>query len=463
MRAVVVGGGIAGLTAALRLSERLGPGADITIVEGSDRLGGKLRTGRVGDRVVETGAEAFLAREADDPSGAPSAAVRLAHHLGLAEELRHPVTTAAGILTGGELRPIPAGTLMGIPLDASTFDHAFGPLDGDDVDLGRPVLAAGEDATVGALVRSRIGAGAVDRLVDPLLGGVYAGRADDLSLAVTMPGLAEACRTENTLSQAVRAALRRRATTPGPVFATIDGGLTRLVDAIVAAMPSTQVRTGLPVRSITRAGGEWQLTIGSTRDPETLTADAIVLAVPSRPAARLLATIAPEAATLVGTLDYASIGLVTHLLPAGALDHTSLDGRSGALIPAIEGLLVKAVTVFSTKWAAQPDGAVLLRVSIGRYGDESALQRADDELATLTHDDLSKIVGTPLAAPLATTMTRWGGALPQYTPGHTDRIAAARDALPASIALAGASCDGVGIPICVRSGEAAAARIIETL
>ncbi len=463
MRVVVVGGGIAGLSAALTLHDRM-PEADIVLIEGTNRLGGKLRTGAIDGRTVETGAETFLAREADDPAGGPSAAVRLAERLGLADALRHPVTTAAGILTNGDLRSIPGGTLMGVPVDVSTMDSVFGPADGDDADLGHPVLAPGADISVGELVRARAGNGVVDRLVDPLLGGVYAGRADDLSLAVTMPGLAQATREQNTLRSSVRAALARRAPTAGPVFATIDGGLTRLIDAMVAAMPSVTVRLGLPVRSIdeTRAG-TWRLTIGSTTEPETVEADAVVLAVPSHPSARLLRGIDAEAAALVDMLDYASIGLVTHVFPAGALDHTDLAGRSGALIPAVEGRLVKAITVFSTKWGEQPDGTVLLRASVGRYGDEEALQRSDAELAALTYDDLAKIVGVPLVAPLASTVTRWGGALPQYAPGHADRIARARAVLPPTIALAGAVADGVGIPVCVRSGETAATQVIQAL
>jgi protoporphyrinogen/coproporphyrinogen III oxidase len=462
-RVAVIGGGIAGLAAALELQDRLGAAVGITVIEGATQAGGKLLTGTIGGRRVETGAETFLARAADDPSGAPSEAVRLVHRLGLADALRHPATTAAGILQDGELRPIPAGTLMGVPLDVSDLDLAYRPADGDDRDLGWPVLGPGEDITVGALVRSRIGGAIVDRLVDPLLGGVYAGRADDLSLAVTMPGLAAACRTEHTVQAAVRAALGRRATTPGPVFAAVEGGMSRLVAAIVAELPPGTLRLGLPVRSLMPEGGGWRITVGSAPDPELLHVDAVVLAVPSHPAVRLLSEVSHDAAAAVGVLDYASIGLVTFVLPAGALDGTGLDGRSGALVPAVEGHLIKAVTVFSTKWEPQPDGAVLLRASIGRYGDEQALQRSDADLTALVLDDLSAIAGKPLPQPIASAVTRWGGGLPQYAPGHLDRVASARAALPSTIALAGAAYDGVGIPVCIRSGQAAAVAIAKAL
>jgi oxygen-dependent protoporphyrinogen oxidase len=359
------------------------------------------------------------------------------------------------------LRPMPAGTLMGVPADLDRVDWA--PTAAADHDLGEPVLPAGEDAAVGALVRARMGDAIVDRLVDPLLGGVYAGRADDLSVAVTMPGLAAALRVEHTLQDAVRHALLQRVPTSGSPFASVEGGLSRLVEAVVAAMPAVIVRTGQPVREMARSGLGWRLTVGSTRDPEPVDADAIVLAVPSHPAARLLGPGLPAVADLVGSLDYASIGLVTMVLPDGTLDRTALAGKSGALIPAIEGHTIKAVTVFSSKWQPQPDGAVLLRASVGRYGDPAALAFDDETLTAVVHDDLAKIVGGPLPPALDTRVNRWGGALPQYAPGHSSRVTLARAALPPTLTLAGAAYDGVGIPACIDSGERAAATLIEQL
>lgn len=458
MRVVVIGGGIAGLVAALRLNDGLSDAAEITVVEGSVHLGGKLRTGEIDGRTVETGAETFLAREADDPSGAPSAAVTLARRVGLGDALISPNTLSASILWDGRLAPMPLGTLMGVPADLAKVDWA--PHRDADADLGGSVLAAGEDVAVGELVRARMGGAIVDRLVDPLLGGVYAGRADDLSVSVTMPGLAAALREVNTLQDAVALTLSRRTPASDSPFATVEGGLSRLVDAVIASMPAVKIRTGLPVRSLNRDGNVWRLVIGATRDPEILEADAVVLAVPSRPAARLLDGVSRQIAVDVGVLDYASIGLVTYVLPAGALDESPLAGKSGALIPAVEGRLAKAITVFSSKWAAQPDGAVLLRASVGRYGEERSLAYDDSALTALVHEDLSKIVGVPLPPPMAARVKRWGGGLPQYLPGHLDRVRQARSSLPRTVALAGAAFDGVGIPACIRSGERAAELIV---
>jgi oxygen-dependent protoporphyrinogen oxidase len=275
-----------------------------------------------------------------------------------------------------------------------------------------------------------------------------------------MPGLAATLHQANTLQAAVALALSHRAQAAGSPFATIDGGLSRLVDAVVAAMPSVEIRSGLPVREMSRDGRVWRLVVGPTREPSIVETDAVVLAIPSRPAARLLDPVSREVAVDVGVLDYASIGLVTYVLPAGALDSTPLAGKSGALIPAIEGRLAKAITVFSSKWRPQADDAVLLRASVGRYGEERSLSYDDSTLVGLVHDDLGKIVGGTLPPPIASAVNRWGGALPQYAPGHLDRVSRARASLPPTIALAGAAFDGVGIPACIRSGERAADAIV---
>ncbi len=443
---VVVGGGIAGLAAALRLRDGLGDRARITVVDQADRLGGKLRTRPFLDGYAESGAETFLT---SDP-----AAVRLAERVGLGDALRHPSTTQAALAIDGELRPIPSGTLMGIPADGALVAEVAAPVAGADPDEGRPLLAPGADVSVGALVRARLGELVLDRLVDPLLGGVYAGRGDDLSLAATVPALAAACRTESTLTGAVRAALAARpAAGTGPVFATVDGGLTRLVDAVARAA-GAEIRLGTAVRSLARVGGGWQV--------DGFEADGVVLAVPARPAARLLSQVNPDAAAEIGVLDYASVALVTLAVP-----DAKLPELSGFLVPASQGYAVKALTIFTNKWAhlARLDRLAVLRASVGRYRETAVLHRTDEDLAALVHAELGTLLGAPLPEPELTRVDRWGGALPQYAPGHLDRVARARAALVGTqgIALAGAGYDGVGIPACVRSGQAAADRLLDSM
>jgi oxygen-dependent protoporphyrinogen oxidase len=243
------------------------------------------------------------------------------------------------------------------------------------------------------------------------------------------------------------------------VFGTIEGGLSRLVSAAAAAS-GARLELGLPVRELTADGGRWRLVAGPAPRPTMLHADAVVLAVPARPAARLLAGVDRDAARQVGELDYASVALVRLAVPGA-----DLPELSGLLVPAVEGYAVKALTIFSTKWAhlRRDDGTALLRASIGRYGDTAVLQRDDAELVALARRELGELVGAPVPEPLAADVVRWGGGLPQYRPGHLDRVAAARAALGghATLALAGAAYDGVGIPACVRSGEAAAERLLD--
>jgi oxygen-dependent protoporphyrinogen oxidase len=459
-RIAVVGGGISGLAAAVRLRDRAPEGTIVTVYEGSPVLGGKLRTGELAGSVVELGAENFLQR---DPEGGESAAVRLALRLGLGDDLVHPERVGAAIAYGGRLVPLPAGTLVGVPGDLDAVSALARTTADRDVDDGRPLLAPGADVAVGALVRQRLGDEVVDRLVDPMLGGVYAGQADRLSLVATMPALARAALSAHTLTGAVRAAQAAFPRTPDrAVFATVRGGVSRLVEAAAAAS-GARIRRHATVRGLTPGPAGWRLTVGSAHAPEAAGADAVVLAVPARPAARLLAGVAPDIAVTVGVLDYASVALVTLALPA-----PPLPSLSGFLVPTTLGTATKAATFFTTKWdhLRRADGTAIVRASVGRYGDEAVLQQDDAALAATVQRELSTLVGRSLPAPLATVVQRWGGALPQYAPGHLDRVARARAALHAAhptLALAGAAYDGVGIPVCVKSGETAADDVLKAL
>jgi oxygen-dependent protoporphyrinogen oxidase len=447
-RIAVVGGGIAGLAAAVRLRDRMPPDTEIIVYEQSGVLGGKLRTGELAGVAVERGAESFLVGA---PDGGESAAVRFARRLGLGDALVHPAAVPAALAIGGRLERVPAGTLVGVPGDLSTLGAVAKVAADADPDEGRPLLAAGADVAVGALVRERYGDEVADRLVDPMLGGVYAGRADRLSLEVTMPGLARAARTEHTLVGAVRAAQAAQVRVPGrPIFAAIDGGMSRLVDT-AAATGGARISLGLPVRELERTAHGWRLLLGPVPAPQHDDVDAVVLAVPARAAERLLSS------PVIGRLTYASVALIAMALPPG----TTLPDLSGFLVPPTEGTLVKAATFVTRKWAhlGRPDGPVIVRASVGRAGEEERLQRDDGSLAAQAHRELGELLDTALPAPDASWVQRWGGGLPQYAPGHVERIAAVRAALPAGLALAGAAYDGVGIPACVASGEAAAEQI----
>jgi protoporphyrinogen/coproporphyrinogen III oxidase len=228
-----------------------------------------------------------------------------------------------------------------------------------------------------------------------------------------------------------------------------------------AAASGARISLGLPVRELARTAHGWRLLLGPVPAPQTDDVDAVVLAVPSKPASRLLAEVAPEAAERVGGLDYASVALVALALPPG----TPLPELSGFLVPPSEGTLVKAATFVTRKWAhLGADGRpVIVRASLGRAGEQERLQLDDAMLIEQARRELGELIGGELPPPAASWVQRWGGGLPQYTPGHLDRVAAARAALPPGLALAGAALDGVGIPACIASGERAAEDVSKSL
>lgn len=450
---VVVGGGISGLAAALTLRRRAGDELRITVVEASSRLGGKLRTSELAGLPLDEGAEAFLVRRPE--------AIRLAESVGLAPELLGPATLAASVWSRGRLRPLPARTVLGVP---TRLRSLAGVISGPGIaraalDPVLPRTPRGDDVSVGRYVTARLGREIVDRLVDPLLGGVYAGRADELSMAVTVPDLMRTVRRERSLLSAARAALRPASA--GPVFHTVPGGLSRLVDAVAEAANST-LSTGTPVREMRRTAAGWKLVLGSTRDPQILDADAVVLALPAAPAARLLGTTMPAAAAELAGLEYASVAGITLVYRQPVP-----SPGSGLLVPAVEGRLVKAATFSSAKWPhltpAVSGGLTVVRASVGRHGSPADLQRDDADLVSAATAELSAMAGA--GTPIASRVTRWGGALPQYPVGHLDRVARIRAAvtLQPGLAVCGAAYDGVGIPACIASGERAAGEVVERL
>lgn len=463
---VVVGAGISGLAAALAV-RRGGPAAlRVTVLEAAPVLGGKLRTSEVAGVPVDEGAEAFLARRPE--------ATLLAGSVGLGDELVAPVTTAAGVWTRGRLRPLPAGTLLGVPTDVAGVARSgvlsrrgASRLALDRMLPGRPVRG---DVAVGRYVGSRLGREVVDRLVDPLLGGVYAGRADLLSLDATIPALTAVARRGRSLLRGAKAAKAAEAAAAagappagtGPIFQTLPGGLGRLADAVARASGAA-VRLDTTVRKLARGpAGGWVITLGAAAAPERLPADAVILALPAAPAARLLGQVAPAAAAELAAIEYASVAIVT-LAYTGA---PRLHG-SGFLVPAIDGRLTKAATFATTKWAhlaAAIPGTTIVRCSVGRYGDTADLQHDDAELVAVVAAELSEAVGLP-ARPVESRVTRWGGALPQYAVGHLDRVARIRSALGAQPGLAacGAAYDGVGVPACIASAQRAAQEVLRWL
>jgi protoporphyrinogen/coproporphyrinogen III oxidase len=466
---VIVGGGISGLAAAFFLRDEP---VRVTVLEGSPRLGGKLSVSEVAGVPVDEGAEALLVTR---PEG-----TGLIADVGLADQRVDPGTTTSGIWTRAALRPLPRRQFMGVPSDMAELDSS-GVVSGAGVararqDLELPPTLRDGDVPVAQYIAARLGREVVDRLVDPLLGGVYAGRAEQLSFDATLPALAAASRRHRSLAEAARSLLpppsgeQTSGTRAGrQVFTTLAGGLGTL-PAFLAKASGAAVRTGSLARQLSRTGRGWRLTVGSAAAPEHLDAEAIILAVPARPAQRLLAGV-PAAAAALGEFSYASMAIVTLAYPRSAFPGDGLAARawSGYLVPAVDGRAVKAVTFSTVKWphlaaGAANSGLEIVRCSVGRIGEEAVLQRSDEDLAALATAELAEATGV-CGAPAAARVTRWGGALPQFTVGHLDRVARIRTAVAAEpgLAVCGSAYDGVGIPACVGTARAAAERVLSYL
>ncbi|SOC51257.1 protoporphyrinogen oxidase [Ornithinimicrobium cerasi] len=465
---LVLGGGIAGLAAADAILD-LDPVASVTLLEAGDRVGGKIRSAQVAGCTVDVGAEAVLARRPE--------ALDLVRRAGLGDEVVHPTAAPAQVWSRGRLHRLPARTFMGVPADPETLR---GLLTDDEVRRAADERVGATDAadvSVAELVTGRLGRAVTERLVEPLLGGVYAGHADLLSARAALPQLFEVARSGGSLLEAVArlvpspsAGTQSRAGTP--VFATVRGGLHRLPAALAARLEErgARVRTGAVVRELHRLpGGGFEAVTGPRPAPTAYRADRVVLAVPAAPAARLLRDLAPAAARLLAEVESASMAVVTLAFPSSGLGE--LTG-SGFLVPPVDGRTVKASTFSASKWdwvreagrGRAPGGGdlTLLRASVGRHREEATLQVSDAELVRACLGDLTEALGRDLPEPVDTHVQRWGGGLPQYAVGHLDRVAAVREALADvdGLTACGAAYDGVGIPACVASAHGAVAELV---
>lgn len=442
---VVIGAGIAGLAAAFE-HRRRHPGDLVTVLEAADRYGGKLDAIEFAGHTFDIGAEMVLA--------AVPEALALIEDVGLGSDIVHPSTTSASIVVDGRHHPIPSGTVLGVPasVDDLVDSELFSPaaLDRMRAEPDSPGPLLRHDESVGGFLRPRLGDEVVDLLIEPLLGGVYAGRADALSVQATMPALAEALQREASVLRA--AASVRRDPGAGPIFATLRSGLATLARALVEES-GAEVRLGTTVRAVRRAGAGYRLECGPVPTATVIEADAVLLAVPPPNAARLLSQLAPDAAGALAGIRMASMAI---LALAWRDPQPCLPVGSGLLVPPRAGGLVKAVTISSNKWQHLSGHGVLVRASVGRIGEEQALQRRDADLLAASGQEVAELLHLT-GSPIAGSVTRWGGGLPQYTVGHLDRIASVRAAVAEvpGLAVAGAAYDGVGIPACIRSAYAA--------
>ncbi|MBX7432818.1 protoporphyrinogen oxidase [Mycobacterium sp. Y57] len=439
----IVGGGISGLVAAYRLRAAAGPDADITVLDPADRLGGILRTERIGGQPMDVGAEAFVARRPEVPA--------LLAELGLAG--RQIATSGARPLIYSEnrLHPLPEGTVNGIPSRPSALTGLV-----DDATIRwmadephRPLhWRAGADPSVAELVGDRFGEQVVTRSVDPLLAGVYAGSAATIGLRAAAPTVAAALdRGAPNLTAAVTAALPPP--TAGSVFGAVDGGYSVLIDELVRRSRLRWAQVA--VHRVQGAPGAWELT---DDEGAVWRAEGVVLAVPAPRLPALVAGLAPRSAAAARTIPVASAAVVALALPGG----TPLPEQSGVLVAGRTGLHTKAVTLSSRKWGRR--GSVeLLRLSFGRFGDSIAAHTGDEELLAWSAQDLEALFGVS-AEPVDCRVVRWIDAMPQYGPGHAEVAADVRAGLPPTLTVAGGYLDGIGVPACVAAATKAAAALM---
>jgi oxygen-dependent protoporphyrinogen oxidase len=457
---VVVGAGISGLAAAQRLRARRSD-VKITIVEASGLIGGKLAQAQVGGVSVDTGAESLLNRRPE--------AVDLVRAVGLGDDVCYPVTTSASIWSRGALRPMPP-TVLGVPSSVVALARS-GVLTGAGLaravaEPALPPTQLADDVSVGRFVTRRLGRDASQRLLEPLLGGVYAGHADELSLQAAAPQVASLAAKGGSLLRAAAATARARTGVAAvPVFAGIRGGIGRL-PAAVAAASGAEVRTSSTVRELRRTAAGWSLVVGRADAPTTVSADAVVLATPAPATARLLDRVAPQAAADLRDIEVASVAVVTLAVPHASIA-AELPG-SGCLVPPIEGRAVKAATWSSRKWGwvaeAAGAGTAVLRCSFGRHRESALLQRDDAELVRLAVDELGDAVG--VRGQLSDALvTRWGGGLPQYAVGHVARVERVRRAVAdvRGLEVCGAPYEGIGIAACIADAQRAADRLVAGL
>jgi oxygen-dependent protoporphyrinogen oxidase len=491
---------MAGLAAAWELIGGADPAGDtgprVVVLEAGHRTGGKVASTEFCGRTVDLAADAFLARRPE--------ATGLCTELGLEGSLVAPGASGAALWSRGRLRMMPDGVNLGVPtrwwpLCRSGILSPQGSLRAA-VDLVRPHRGdpgATGDRAVGPVVAARLGHEVVERLVDPLVGGIHAGGVDQLSAEATFPPLLSADRQPGSLMRSLGRPPRGNpspptsppapGTPPTPVFWSLAGGAARLPAELASSLAArgVAVHTRVAVESLTRApaGGPdprtWLLTlageatsvagaVGSSDSRAVLAVDGVVLAVPAAQASLLLTGLAPVAASLLSDIEHASVTVVTLSMPAGSI-RSELAG-TGFLVPrtsTIDGrpALITGCTYLSRKWPglARPDDE-LVRLSVGRLGDDRPSSLDDDELTAASFGELARILDVD-GRPRQSMVTRWDGAFPQYTVGHLDRTARIEQSvaeLP-GVGVAGAAYRGVGIPAVVGSGRAAARAVLGSL
>lgn len=448
---VIIGGGITGLSTAYYLQKQLerdNLDYEMVLLEGSDRLGGKIHTEHKNGYVIERGPDSILKRK--------ESAAKLAKELGLEEELVDSATGKSYVLAKGRLHQIPEGAVMGIPTQISPFlfSGLFSPIGkvraaGDFLlPKGQPI----EDQSLGTFFRRRLGDEVVENLIEPLLSGIYAGNIDDLSLMSTFPQYYHLEQKHRSLvlglkkSMANRPAPKRK---KGGMFHTLKSGLGTLIDSLGKQLNKTIIRLNTSVKQITKSeNGGYDIQV---ENGDVIKADSVVLALPHLVIPKIL----PEYSFFkpFEEVPSTSVANVALAFPEEAIKE-DIDG-TGFVISRNSDFRITACTWTHKKWPhTTPAGKVLLRCYVGKPGDEEVVQKSDEELINIVMTDLSKTMNIT-SQPEFSIITRWHEAMPQYTVGHKERLQKVTQYMDKElpgIFLAGGSFEGIGVPDCIDQG-----------
>lgn len=461
-RVIVVGGGISGLATAFAVHER-DPSANVVVLEQGLRVGGNIVTVREQGFVLDGGPDSWVANKPD--------ATALAKRLGLEEELIGTVRENRRALIAWEdrLHPLPEGFVLGVPTSvmpilrtplfsvAAKLRMALEPF----VPRRRPE-GIDDDESIDAFIRRRLGAEVAERLVAPLLGGIYGGDAGSLSMRATLPQFVEMEAKHGSLIHAMKTALRPTPASGGvkpSAFTSLRGGLGTLIDRLSGAL-GERIETGVKVDRVAAladdARGRFAVEAagGTTRY-----ADDVVMAVPAHVAVSVLAPFGDRLTSLLGAMPYVSTAVV--IMAWDRKDVPFKLDATGYIVPRVLGRPALAATWVSSKWAHRaPDGHVLIRVFLGGAGHAEVMAKDDRELEALARAELLGTMGVE-ASPTLARVFRFVRASPQPLVGHPGRMRQARELLARTpgLHLVASGYDGVGIPDCVRQAEAAARTI----
>jgi len=443
---VIIGGGVAGLTSALTVLTNSSDPVNVTVLEAESTVGGRIRTSQFAGLSIDEGPDAFLARV--------PWATQLASELGLGASMTSPTDAHASIWHNG-MHDIPGDLMLGVPAKVRAFATSglISPL-GKLRAAIEPLLPTTTDTdSIGQYVRSRFGNQIQDRLVDPLIGSIYATDSDNFSMAA-VPQIAGLTASRSMLLAAGRARAAVAKAPASPIFATPIRGIGALIELLTQRVTALggHILTGESVSAIEKIDSGY--TVSTSRGQHR--ADAIVVASPAKPSSQFVRPLDARAADLLGEWSHASVVLITMAIPASQWP-ARLKG-SGYLVPKPDQRWVSAASFGSNKWAhwRPDDGSMILRVSLGRDGLE-VMHFDNDKLINLALADMKLHLGVDMT-PTEIRVTRWPESFPQYRPHHFARLAELEHSLGAAapgIVFAGASYRGIGIPACVQQARAA--------